>query len=406
MNVTVDNGWGLHRFINRLRAGFRASVRQYQQDKVFFDKLSITFTQLLQDAMTWMLGGLLTMVIRLFWALIEALRETFYVMMSMLYLYEWAQKLWYSTAVTATIRTMLSEQVQLKIIKALELGALKDKGWDVAPSSVASAARIYNYQETAKGIVSDEQRARYMRHATYLERVEQILEDARAHQGEDERLDKSIPKLEKAVRMLRENQTELGFGAYNRESWMAARKESARLAWGRKGAKRGGIRGRLTHVWWKGVDRNSANCIYAARQAKSITEKNLSNITALGVDLARGNLVSIADIVVGYVLTRMMKDAKDGKPVYQKVRFTERERGASAIELNSVASDPKPHGQPAGERRKYGYVGKGAERHWAQLPGVEDLDSGVAGAPNQVSRPILEVATQILNNQPGMAAFT
>lgn len=304
-------------------------------------------------------------------------------------------------AVIRTIAGMLKDRTQLDIAKAAVTKTLRANGWRPASQSEASARQYIADEEAARGILNPQLRETYRRHGHTLRDVEALLEDARSHQGEDARLDESIPKLEKAVRMMRENQAITAGGRYDQESWRAAKGEAFRVGYGRlsknplalRGTQRkGGVAARLRHLMIKA----RRKCLADAKMSIAITRRGLRTLTR-GI----GGKASWADVVFGYQAMMWMLEQATATPTHQRVAYTERERGTDTIELKSVGTDPKPVGQPAGERRKYGMVGKGAERHWALLPGVEDEDSGLTGNPNTVSEPILKEARRRLDNNLG-----
>lgn len=317
----------------------------------------------------------------------------------------------FKNAVKKTIVQMLTDRIQLEIARTVVERSLRGKGW------VRAEAEYQEHQVEARMLpgLSQENQSRYGRHKADIRGLQSKLDKALLtrelaleYAVQDERLNESIPKLEKAIRIMRENQNQLLMsGHYEQQGWAAARKEAFRLTYGRvsnkpnaqRGTRQaGGIVSRTQHL--------AIKCHRTAMKAVVITQRNLSRaISRVGSRAISGKAPSIADVIFGYQAAVWLLD-KAMTPTRQSVTYTERERGADTIELKSVNTEPKPMGERRGERRQYKNVGVGDQRHWEQvIGGVEDEDSGVDGAPNQISDPIADKATEILNKQPGMDEF-
>jgi len=316
----------------------------------------------------------------------------------------------FKNAVKKTIVKMLTDRTQLEIARTVVERSLRGKGW------VRAEAEYQEHQVEARMLpgLSQENQSRYGRHKADIRGLQSKLDKALLtrelaleYAVQDERLNESIPKLEKAIRIMRENQNQLLMsGHYEQQGWAAARKEAFRLTYGRvsnkpnaqRGTRQaGGIVSRTQHL--------AIKCHRTAMKAVTITQRNLSRAMRIGGRAISGKAPSIADVIFGYQAAVWLLD-KAMTPTRQSVTYTERERGADTIELKSVNTEPKPMGERRGERRQYKNVGVGDQRHWEQvIGGVEDEDSGVDGAPNQISDPIADKATEILNKQPGMDEF-
>lgn len=309
-------------------------------------------------------------------------------------------------AVKKTIIQMLTDRTQLEIARVVVTRSLEGKGWERAEAE---------YQEhlvEARMLpgLSQENQSRYGRHKADIgglqSRLDKALltrELALEYGAQDERLNESIPKLEKAIRIMRENQSQLLMtGHYEQAGWAAARKEAFRLTYGRISNKPGAVRGiRQSGGIVSRTQHLAIKCHRTAMKAVAITQRNLSRAMRIGGKAISGKAPSIADVIFGYQAAVWLLD-KALTPTRQSVTYTERERGTDTIELKSVNTEPKP----MGERRRYKNVGQGDQRHWEQvIGGVEDEDSGVDGAPNQISDPIADKATEILNRKPGMDEF-
>lgn len=307
----------------------------------------------------------------------------------------------FKSAVKNTLSQMLRDRSQLEIAKACVMRQMEGDGWRQAQA---------NYEHhvediaTAQGILHPGLRQTYLSGQNSLRKAEALLDEARAMSGQSESLDRSVPKLEKAVRMMREEQQGLSRGNLS-PSWQQSKANLIEAAYGRiskkpnakRGNKRsGGVAHQLQNVRFRAV----VECRRTAKRAIGITRRGVRMTTKM----FQGKAPSIADVVFGYQAMVWLLD-KAQNPTQQRVAYTERSRGEDTLELKSVGTDPVTVGRPAGERRKYGMVGRGDERHWDILPGVEDQDSGLDGAPNQVSRPIADKAMDILNRQPGMEDF-
>jgi len=300
----------------------------------------------------------------------------------------WAalQKPVHRRAAQRVVSQLLERRSQLDIFREAHDASMKWQGWkrkEEAPEEKADTPDLK----------SPELKARWERHQSYLQKVQGILAEAKLHEGEDERLDRSIPKLEKYIQMLRENQQQLGAGQYDRASWMEARMGAAKQAWGSGKKQVGGVKGRLKRLQFKAA----RNCQKTAKKAVHATEQNLAAVIRVGGKLARGQKMSWADIRTGYRIMRWVMDVP-GTPTSRSLNVTESATD-DGITLKTTSSVPKPLwvSQEEWDRKQ-----KLAEAWDKNNPlGVEDLASGVVGPPGQVAEPILELAERMLSSLIG-----
>ena len=308
----------------------------------------------------------------------------------------------YRAAVQRTIGRMLKDRNQLNIAKDKVTHEMLAQGWRPASAGEAAATP----EQLSK--LSGENQTRYARHQgdikqlqSKLERALDTREKAQEYAVQDERLNESIPKLDKAIRIMQENQRQLLTGHYNQTGWAAARKEAFKLTYGRvsknpnaqRGVKKmGGLVSRTQHL--------AIKCHRTAMKAVAITQRNLSRAIRIGGKALGGKNVSLAEMVFGYQSLLYLLDKGLEAPTTQRVAYTERERGVDTLELKSVGSDPKSvaQGDPAGHARR---VKLAAQWDARALPGVEDADSGIAGVPDAISKKIAEVCLKLLNEELG-----
>jgi hypothetical protein len=297
-------------------------------------------------------------------------------------------------------RKVVADRVQLEEFTDAAVRVLKGEGWKTVVTPEVRTSPLV----TPDPGLPNAMKSRWERHQNFVDKVSDLLDQAKALQDQDDRLAQSVPKLEQYLDMLRNSQNKLARGEYDKmdkHAWSQARIGATNVGWGRAGRnylakfreiqgkhargnytpaaqeldrkelnslwrkRRGGMGSRIKHVSFKAA----RDCQKLKKAAVAITRRGIKRAAMF---IARGGTggdgtMGVIDMVVGYQLTRWVSSQKKG----DKVAVTQK-AGIDRIELKSNQKSDS-------------------------ALGVETLDSGIKGPPGLISEPIAKAGLRAVS---------